>query len=289
MHGEWIGEVNPEHPDAHARTVDIRCGSAAEMPLGHESLDAVFTDPPYYGMVQYGELMHFLYIWLRKLMGSDFIGLEATSTKHGDELTGNNTEGRGIAEFAEGLAKVYIRMAAALKPNAPLAFTYHHNKQEAYVAAAMAILDAGLICTASLPCPAEMGGSIHISGTGSSIVDTVFVCRKAHLTPSRWLFKDASELALLMDGELDQLRSAGMKPTQGDIRCIAYGHITRMAVSKLHGSWSKLAATSEKLAAIRAAMDSLVLLEDLQAALASLPPVKVHSMQPRQEQQLLEI
>lgn len=84
-------------------------------------------------------------------------------------------------------------MAAALKPGAPLAFTYHHNKQEAYLAAGMAILDAGLTCTASLPCPAEMGGSIHISGTGSSIVDTVFVCRRDGVVPARWIFKNVPD------------------------------------------------------------------------------------------------
>ena len=65
----------------------------------------------------------------------------------------------------------------ALKPGAPLAFTYHHNNLEAYHSIGVAILDAGLTCSASLPCPAEMGGSIHIFGTGSSIIDTVFVCR----------------------------------------------------------------------------------------------------------------
>ena len=67
-------------------------------------------------------------------------------------------------------------MARALKPGAPLVFTYHHNKLEAYYAIGVAILDAGLACTAALPCPAEMGGSIQIHGTASSIIDTVFVC-----------------------------------------------------------------------------------------------------------------
>ena len=54
--------------------------------------------------------------------------------------------------FTEGLAAIYSRMAEALKPGAPLAFTYHHNKIEAYYAVGVAILDAGLTCSASLPC-----------------------------------------------------------------------------------------------------------------------------------------
>ncbi|MBK9444283.1 MAG: DNA methylase [Comamonadaceae bacterium] len=272
IQGEWIGETNPEHPDAPLRLVDIRCGSSTEMELEAASLDAVLTDPPYYGMVQYGELMHFLYIWLRKLMGGDFVGLEAESTKHAGELTGNATEGRGIEQFAEGLATVYTRMSVALRPGAPLVFTYHHNKQEAYLAAGMAILDAGLTCTASLPCPAEMGGSIHISGTGSSIVDTVFVCRRNGDVPAQWIFNNAPELVTIMRSELTQLSSAGMKPTAGDIRCISYGHITRMAVANLRAGWDATLPTGEKLNAIKAAMNAIALLDDVRAGLEETAP-----------------
>jgi len=269
--GEWIGERDPEHPDAHTRTVDIRCASATTTALPPQSLDAVFTDPPYYGMVQYGELMHFCYVWLRKLMGPASPGFEQESTRHADELTGNNTAARDIAHFAEGLAKVYSHMASALKPGAPLAFTYHHNKQEAYLAASMAILDAGLTCSASLPCPAEMGGSIHIHGTGSSIVDTVFVCRDRGITPRDWLFEDAQQLAGLMTRELADLRAARMKPTAGDIRCIAYGHITRMAIWNLSPQWNVRQPTGKKLAIIRAAMDAIATVDDVKVCLERTP------------------
>lgn len=285
IHGEWIGETNPEHPEAHERVVDIRCGSATEMLLEVASVDAVFTDPPYFGMVQYGELMHFLYVWLRKLMGANFQGLELDSTKHADELTGNETEGRGIEHFAEGLATVYGRMAAALRPGAPLAFTYHHNRQEAYLAAGMAILDAGLTCTASLPCPAEMSGSIHISGTGSSIVDTVFVCRRDGVVPDRWRFGNAAELAALMQGELTQLCAGGMKPTAGDIRCIAYGHITRMAIANLRRSWDLSVPTATKLAVFRAEMDRVAILEDVKARIEEATKREVLAPSPLTEQQ----
>src|SRR6202011_1213066 len=127
-------------------------------------------------------------------MGEDFPGLEEVTTRHAEELTGNETAERDLAHFAEGLANVYTRMARALKPGAPLVFTYHHNRQEAYLAVGMAILDAGLTCSASLPCPAEMGGSIHIHGTGSSIIDTVFVCRMNGNVRRNQLFRVPAEL-----------------------------------------------------------------------------------------------
>jgi hypothetical protein len=261
IRGEWIGEKNTEHPDAHDRKIDIRCASATIAKVRPSSLDGVFTDPPYYGMVQYGELMHFCYVWLRKLMGKDFPGLELETTKHADELTGNETEERDLAHFASGLAAVYTRMARALKPGAPLVFTYHHNKQEAYLAVGMAILDAGLTCSASLPCPAEMGGSIHIHGTASSIVDTVFVCRDRGTTPRALLFEDDEGLADILAKELAELRAAGMKPTAGDIRCTALGHITRLAIWQLRPSWDATLPAEEKLEIFRKAMNTLATVE----------------------------
>lgn len=269
IRGEWIGEKNPEHPDAHERKLEIRCAPATSLSLRRSSLDGVFTDPPYFGMVQYGELMQFCYVWLRKLMGKDFPGLEQVTTRHADELTGNETAERDIAHFAEGLAAVYTRMARALKPGAPLVFTYHHNQQHAYLAVGMAILDAGLTCSASLPCPAEMGGSIHIRGTGSSIVDTVFVCRDRGTTPRAWLFDDDEGLADILSKELAELRLAGMKPTAGDIRCTALGHITRMAIWQLRPSWDVSWPTERKLEIFRKAMDALATVETVAKRLES--------------------
>lgn len=261
--GEWIGDTNPLHPAARRRNIDIRCASATAAELEPRSLDGVFTDPPYFGMVQYGELMHFCYVWLRKLMGKDFPGLEQVSTRHAEELTGNNTAERNLAHFAEGLANVYTRMAQALKPGAPLVFTYHHNRQEAYLAVGMAILDAGLTCSASLPCPAEMGGSIHIHGTASSIIDTVFVCRDRGTTARTRLFEDVDGLANIMAEELHELRGAGMKPTVGDIRCVALGHITRMAIWQIRPSWDATLPVETKLSIFRGAMNSIATAEDV--------------------------
>ena len=177
--GERIGEsINGDR-----RSIIIRCATATTPAFAPDSLDAVFTDPPYFGNVQYAELMDFCYVWLRRLVRNEAEGFDRPSTRSPDELTGNVTQNRGLVHFTEGLSEVYSHMAVALKPGAPLVFTYHHNKLDAYCAIGVAILDAGLVCSASLPCPAEMGGSIHIHGTASSIVDTVFVCRTSGMTP----------------------------------------------------------------------------------------------------------
>jgi hypothetical protein len=46
---------------------------------------------------------------------------------------------------------------------------------------------------------------------------------------------------------LEKLREGNVKPTQGDIRCITYGHLIRLAVWSLRISWEKEKTTSEKL------------------------------------------
>jgi adenine-specific DNA methylase len=264
--GEWIGErLNGERQ----RKVTIHCGDATAVKLTPKSLDAVFTDPPYFGNVQYGELMDFCYVWLRRLVGSDAEGFDRLSTRAAEELTGNVTKGRGIEHFTEGLARVYAAMARALKPGAPLAFTYHHNKLEAYFAVGVAILDSGLTCSASLPCPAEMGGSIHIHGTSSSIVDTVFVCRDQGHAPRQWLFESTEQLAAIVAYDLAQLSEAGCKPTRGDTRCIIFGHLARMAVWNLRKGWDTGLPTAEKLERFAQAVTQLADPEQLLAHLAS--------------------
>ena len=266
MLGEWIGE----HRDgAKRRAVSLHCASATAVELPDGSLDAVFTDPPYFGNVQYAELMDFCYVWLRRLVGQEAEGFDRESTHSPSELTGNVTQRRDLADFADGLAVVYRRMAKALKPGCPLAFTYHHNRIEAYYAVGAAILDAGLVCSASLPCPAEMSGSIHIHGTSSSIIDTVFVCRKTGATRRRWLFATAPELSRLIAADIEQLTNAGRKPTLGDTRCIAFGHLTRMAIWHLRHDWDRALAMPEKLARMAEAIARWGTYDEIVASLKS--------------------
>jgi len=248
--GEWIGDQRNGLASPERRQVLLYCQSATLAELPPASLDAVFTDPPYFGNVQYAELMDFCYVWLRRLVGLGQPVFSLFSTRNEDELTGNATMERGLDHFTDGLSTVFQRMAHALKPGAPLAFTYHHNRLEAYYPVAVAILDAGLTCSASLPCPAEMSASIHISGTRSSVVDTVFVCRSTGSVARLWIAETPEAVAALVREDLAQLRAGGVKLTQGDIRCIIHGHLIRLVIWRLRKAWRKAQSTFEKIEAV---------------------------------------
>lgn len=267
--GEWIGDRRNGNGAAATRGVRIHCQNAAEVKLPQASLDGVFTDPPYFGNVQYAELIDFCYVWLRKLVGEKDPVFHPHSTRNPDELTGNITMERGIAHFTEGLSAVFRNMAYALKPGKPLVFTYHHNKLEAYHPLTVAILDAGLTCTAALPCPAEMGASIHISGTGSSVVDSVLVCRSTGTIPRRWLVDDSEKIAELVQVDLEKLITGGLKPSRGDTLCIIYGHLARLAIWRLRPVWDKEKSVLAKLAVVAAEMEKYATVASIEGNLTA--------------------
>jgi adenine-specific DNA methylase len=248
--GEWIGESSANYPD-EKRVVELYCRNAIESNLPPLSLDAVLTDPPYYGNVQYAELMDFCYVWLRQLINDLNPDFTSHTTRNLDELTKNANMCRGIEQFAQGISDVFQQMAKALKKGSPLVFTYHHNDLDAYLPIAVAILDSGLTCTASIPCPAEMGASIHIKGTKSSVIDSIFVCRSDDFLASRAIAISPKEISLLVEEDIAKLKGGKIKLTKGDILCIVYGHLIRLAIWFLRKNWNKDRSIQERLGCIR--------------------------------------
>lgn len=240
--GERIGATFVDSPaTVSGNHAFLTSGDSRNLTVEENSLDGVFTDPPYFDNVQYSELMDFCYVWLKQLLPdvSEFDG-NGGSTRKPEELMVNETEDRGIVHFTDGLSEVYRRMAHGLKPGSPLVFTYHHNDPDAYLPLIVGILDAGLNCTGTLAAPAEMSASLHISGTESSIVDTVFVCRGEDVE----LGDPFTELERSVTG----LRAGGVDLTDGDIRCMTIGHMAQRAINRLYGKWDAFLQTDVKIA-----------------------------------------
>lgn len=252
IEGERIGaELVDRSPAPDQREAWLVAGPATQPHLTPRSLDGVFTDPPYFDNVQYAELMDFCYVWLRLGLQDDFVAFRKSTTRTSDELTGNATLGRGLDHFTAGLSAVFRHYAVALKPGAPFVFTYHHNVPAVYAPLVVAILDAGLDCTATLPAAAEMSASLHIAGTGSSVLDSVFVCRE------KGGGRADESVAKSLDHDLEVLRPAMPRLSEGDIRCLAAGHLARVAVNRLHAGWNPDASLAERLAQVRETLTGL--------------------------------
>ena len=241
--GERISAEFVHHfPNEDEKQAQLAACPATEMPLSPGSLDGVFTDPPYFANVQYAELIDFNYVWLRQALQDEFSEFVPSTTRSSHELTGNVTLGRGIEHFTEGLSAVFCHYAAALKPDAPFVFTYHHNDPTAYVAVVVAILDAGLDCTATLPAAAEMSASLHILRTESSVLDSVFVCRRATSTHQAYV-----DIRTALEHDAAMMAAAEVKVSLGDIRCLASGHIARTVINGLRDEWDSGATLSNRM------------------------------------------
>jgi adenine-specific DNA methylase len=229
-----------------SRKAVLRCGSITDAEIIDNSFDAVFTDPPYFDNVQYAELADFCFAWLRLLLGEEVKEFLRSSTRSMSELTGNQTTGKDLAHFTQGLSDVFSKAAKGLKPGAPFVFTYHHNDVEAYVPVVVALLDAGLVCTATLPCPAEMSASLHINGTGSSIVDTVIVCRRPVGTAKQATIDKATLREWLLADRVGLLRG-DVRCTRGDLFCLSLGHLSRVAIASALPTWDRSAVVRAKM------------------------------------------
>ena len=239
------------------RTAFIAPVSGNKTELPENSLDGVFTDPPYFSNVQYAELMDFCFVWLRLLLQDEVPAFRFNTTRSADEVTGNLTMGRGLAEFTRGLANIFKNMAHALKPDAPFVFTYHHNQLDAYTPLVVAILDSNLDCTATLASPAEMGASLHINGTSSSKIDTIFVCREV----SSGLKSQSDRIKQVVSDtvkDISDLRKGSVSVSPGDITCIALGHLTRYTINCLRSQWSINPSMAEKIDQVRQTFDALL-------------------------------
>jgi len=229
----------------------LHAAPATEVPLAPESLDGVFTDPPYFDNVQYAELMDFCYVWLRQALVGEMSAFYPLTTRATGELTGNSTMRRGIDQFTAGMAAIFAHYATALKPGAPFVFTYHHNDPAAYIPVVVAVLDAGLDCTAALPVPAEMEASLHINGNDSSILDSVFVCRRNPLC------LDVRPLDEAVEQDIEAMVQAGVRVGDGDRRCLWAGHVARRAINRLRDDWDISASITEKVARASATINDV--------------------------------
>ena len=240
IEAEFVRE--PEELTTTKRAALLRIATLSAELLPEESVDVVATDPPYHDSVAYSELLDYCWAWLRRLIPDDPVLAAFEHTRSEAEATGNKTAGRELEHYAEALSGVYQAAARALKPGQPFMFTFHDNELDAYGAIAVALLDAGLVPRRTIGCPSEMRGSIHINGSGSSRVDSVFVLRK----PPAALLK-SRESHDLVDEQIGYLRAAGLHVGVGDVRCLTYGVLTEEAIRNLRDGWDPTLPIRDRL------------------------------------------
>ena len=186
----------PTAPQAQPATVAF--GSATNL-VDHEdgSITAVVVDPPYYDNVQYSELADYFYVWLSRTIGNREPTWFLTDLcPNGDEAVANTERQKASIERRDGRAPrpadakaaahaFYERLMLAsfrecrrvLRPDGVMTVMFTHTKQEAWVALATAIRDAGFTVTATWPVATESTTSLHIRDQNAAQSTVLLVAR----------------------------------------------------------------------------------------------------------------
>ncbi|MFW9958539.1 MAG: DUF1156 domain-containing protein [Candidatus Odinarchaeota archaeon] len=165
-------------------TVFLRCGSSDSLPIPDSSVDAVITDPPYFGNVMYSELSNFFYVWLKLGLKDKYQEFKPEFVPWFEEIIENRVQAKGREEYIRGLEKVLSEANRVLASDGVLVFTFHHTKFAAWGALLEALLTSEFYITATYPVRSEMRASTHLHGLMNISYDMVFVCRKREIDPN---------------------------------------------------------------------------------------------------------
>jgi hypothetical protein len=89
--------------------------SATRLPIPNASIDAIITDPPYGGNVNYGELSDFWHIWLN----------HGRTVDKKEEAVVNKTQRKSLFDYATLLYRVFTECHRVLKPDRYLVSTFN--------------------------------------------------------------------------------------------------------------------------------------------------------------------
>ncbi len=174
----------------------LTCGTSTQLEtIPGGSFDAVITDPPFGGILQYAELADFFYVWLRLVLKDTYpehFGPEhtpkaleavANTARHPGSAA---DDGRTPADafYQRLLTECWREAGRILKHGGTLAFTFHHNEDKAWVSVLESLFDAGFNLAATYPIRGdESKGDNAQFGSQKIEYDIIHVCRKRHEEP----------------------------------------------------------------------------------------------------------
>ena len=157
----------------HQGAIYLSCGSSAKTDLPDGSVDLVVTDPPFFDNVHYSELADFFHVW-QELYFFGKRRRRVVTTRHAQEV-----QDADAAAFAEKLKAVFLECHRVLRDDGRMVFSYHHSREEGWVAVALAVIGAGFSLIQSQPVKSEMSVAAPKTQAKEPIdLDVLLVCKK---------------------------------------------------------------------------------------------------------------
>ena len=153
--------------------------SSADEPQRSE-FDVILTDPPYYQAISYADLSDFFYIWLKRMYGvAPFSSLLTDKSREAVQHVRHDKDPREERKkYEERMANGFLRARTALSDRGRFVIVFAHKDPLAWETLVSAMIQAGLVATASWPIQTEMSNRGRAITTASLASSLWLVCRK---------------------------------------------------------------------------------------------------------------
>lgn len=185
---EWILEFI-EQNSSLTNTGQVIQASATETILPSASVSALFTDPPYFSAIPYGDLSDFFYVWMRRALADvhpELFRYQLTDKSKELIVTNAQTTEDGKPKnedfFREGMTSALSAAVDAVTPDGIGVVVYAEGTTAGWEAILYAIIAAGWVVTASWPLDTEMENRTRAQDTASLQSSIHIVCRPRHTT-----------------------------------------------------------------------------------------------------------
>ncbi len=171
------------------KSIQINAASADSLyHIPDKCVDAIVTDPPYYGTVPYADLADFFYVFQKRTLGDIFPELFVNEICDRDrEAVANPSRFRNMGTSPDELAKqdYEAKMALAfseyyrvLRDDGVMTVQFNHKESGAWDVLTKSLIDAGFEITASWAVSTENPQNLHQAQKNSVSSTVLLVCRK---------------------------------------------------------------------------------------------------------------
>jgi len=117
--------------------VNVVTGSSAHLHLDDDSIDYVFTDPPFGGYIPYAEINQINELWLGK------------TTDKAEEAIISPAQGKDVDAYQALLTSVFTEVSRVMTPEADATLIFHSSQASVWRALAESLRDSGLVVMAA--------------------------------------------------------------------------------------------------------------------------------------------
>ncbi len=177
----------------------VSVNSLTESNVGENSIDYIFTDPPFGDNLMYSELNFLWESWLK------------VHTNNQEEAIINKTQNKGLDEYTELMMECFKEMYRILKPNRWITVEFHNSKASVWNRIQEALARAGFIIAQVAVLDKKQGTFKQVTSAGAVKNDLVINAYKPKIEFAQRFLKTAGE-GMEADFIVQQLEHLPVKP-----------------------------------------------------------------------------